>query len=509
MEKLSMRKISEILRQKFELKRSNRDIAHSLNISPSTVFDYLARAKTVDISWPLSPDTTEQDLYNKLFLPANTNVRNRALPDWEEIHSELRKKGVTLQLLWREYRTQHPNGIGYSNFCHYYGKFKKTINPVMRQKHKAGEKAFVDYSGMRLEWIDDNGEIFPAEIFVGCLGASQLIFIEATATQQLPDWIASHINMFEFFGGVTEITVPDNLRSAVNKAHRYDPDINVNYQHFAEHYGTAIVPARAATPKDKAKVENAVGIIERQILATLRHRTFFSLAEINAELKSRIIALNQQQFQKMKTSRQQLFEEIDRPALKPLPSERYQYATWKKAKINLDYHFVFEDHYYSVPYQYVGKAVEIRATSKIVECFCCNQRIAAHQLNNKKYGFSTVEAHMPRAHQEQARFSSGSITNWAAKIGNNTVLFIEHMIKTRHFPQQAYRACLGVLRLSNKYGDVRLEKACAKALLVGITRYKQVEDILKNNLEEVPISDNLSSIPLPVHDNVRGPDYYQ
>jgi len=504
-----MRKISELIRQKFDLKRSNREIAQSLNISSSTVSDYISRIKIAGITWPLPPELTEQDLYNKLFLPANIKTGPRPLPNWENIHRELHKKGVTLQLLWREYRAQYSDGVGYSNFCHYYGTYKKTINPVMRQKHKAGEKSFVDYSGMRLEWISSDGEIFPVEIFVGCLGASQLIYVEATATQQLHDWLSSHINMFEFFGGVTEIIVPDNLRAGVTKAHRYDPDINANYQHFAEHYGTAIVPARAASPKDKAKAENAVCIVEQQILAPLRHMTFMSIGEINAEIKPRLLVLNHQQFQKMKTSRWQLFEEIDKPALKPLPKERYQYAAWKKAKINIDYHFVFEDHYYSVPYKYIGKHVEIRATAKTLECFCASERIAVHQRNFKKYCFSTIEEHMPKAHQEQAKFSVDMIKNWANRIGNNTVQFINHMMATRAFPQQAYRACLGVLRLSNKYGEIRLEKACCKALLVGANRYQQVEDFLKNNLEEVPISNNFSFIPLPVHDNIRGPNYYQ
>lgn len=504
-----MRKISEIMRQKFELRHSYRDIASSLNISISTVSDYLSRAKAAGIAWPLPAGITEQELHNKFFLPADNKKGLRPLPNWDETHHELHKKGITLQLLWREYRTQHPDGIGYSNFCHYYSTYKKTINPIMRQRYKAGEKSFVDYSGMKLSWVNSNGEIIPVDIFVGCLGVSQLIFIEATATQQLYDWISSHINMFEFFGGVTEITVPDNLRSGVTKAHRYDPDINANYQHFAEYYGTAIVPARAASPRDKAKAENAVGIIERQILAPLRNMTFMSLGEINAALKPRLLALNHQQFQKMKTSRWQLFVEIDQPALKPLPPERYQYAEWKKAKINIDYHFVFEGHYYSVPYKYVGKQVNISATPKTVECFCSGERIAVHQYNPKKYGFTTLEEHMPIAHQEQAKFSVGRIKNWASKIGNNTALFIDHMIASRAFPQQAYRACLGVLRLGGKYGDLRLEKACEKALLVGANRYQQVENILKHNLEEVPVENNTLNIPLPVHDNIRGPGFYQ
>ena len=508
MGKLSMRKISEILRQKFDLHRSNRDIARSLNISLSTISDYLSRARAIGLSWPLPTGLTEQDLYNKLFLPTNSAARNRPLPNWETIHQELRKKGMTLQLLWREYREQYPEGVGYSMFCNYYVAYKKTISPIMRQKYKAGEKTFVDYAGMRLEWVDLDGEIFPAEIFVGCLGASQLIYVEATETQQLHDWISSHVNMFEFFGGVTEIIVPDNLKSAVTKTHRYDPDINANYQHFAEHYGVAIVPARSYAPTHKAKVENAVKIVEMQILAPLRRRVFANIAEINTEIKIRNLALNKQQFQKMKTSRVELFEQIDKPALKPLPACRYQYATWKNAKINIDYHFTFDDCYYSVPYKYLGKQVQLRATAKTIECFHDNIRIAAHPISNKKHSFSTIEEHMPKSHQEQSKISIDMIRRWAHRIGGNTTQFIEHLMATRHMPQQSYRACLGVLRLSNAYGEYRLEKACAKALSVGADRYKHIENILKNNLEEEPINNDCRKTPLKDHENIRGPNFY-
>lgn len=509
MGRLSMGKISEILRQKFELGLSNRIIAESLNISPSTVSDYLCRARAAGIGWPLSEEITEQSLYNQLFLPVRVVKKNRVGPDWQYIATELRKKGVTLQLLWREYREQQPNGFGYSQFCHRYGNYLKTLSPVMRQKYKGGEKTFVDYAGMKVDWIDyKSGEIFTAEIFVGCLGASQYLYAEATASQQLPDWISSHINMFEYFNGVSEIIVPDNLKSGVTKAHRYDPDINANYQHFAEHYGVAIVPARTYSPKDKAKVENGVGIIERQILAPLRHMTFTSLGEINAEIKKRLALLNNQLFQKMKTTRQALYEELDKPALKPLPPTRYQYATWKKAKINIDYHFIFEDCFYSVPYHYIGKTVEIRATGGSIECFYDRLRIASHQRCHKKYSFSTLTEHMPKNHQEHAKFSPDRLQNWANKIGENTAAFVNHLIQSRSFPEQAYRACLGLLRLGNHYGHPRLDKACHRALTVGATRYQQVEAILKNNLEEVP-ENNTTNAPLIVHENIRGSTYYQ
>jgi len=308
-----MRKIHEILRLHYELKCSNRAIGNSLNISPGTVSDYLCRAKAAGVGWPIPEDMNEDALYQKLFLPVEQRGKIRPLPDFDWVHSELRRKGVTLLLLWREYRDVHANGLGYTQFCGRYRDYIKQISPVMRQIYKAGEKTFVDYAGMTVPWLEiTTGEIHEAQIFVGCLGASQFTFIEATATQQLPDWIGSHVRMWSYFGGVSEIVVPDNLKSGVTKPHRYDPDINANYQHVSEHYGFAIVPARIAEPKDKAKVENAVGCIERQILAPLRHITFTSIAEINVAIKPRLAQFNQQSFQKMKTSRQALFETIDK-----------------------------------------------------------------------------------------------------------------------------------------------------------------------------------------------------
>lgn len=508
MGRLSMQKISEILRQHFDLKLSYREIARSLNVSISTISLYISHA-AAGFSWPLPESLSEQELHDKLFLPVNDAKIERSYPEYEVIHREIRKKGITLLLLWREYRAQHVKGLGYSQFCRHYQIYRKSVAPVMRQTHKAGEKSFVDYAGMTMSWLDlATGEVQEAQIFVGCLGASQYIFVEATATQQLPDWIQSHIHMFEYFGGVSEIVVPDNLKSGVTNAHRYDPDININYQRLGEHYGTAIIPARAAEPKDKAKVENAVGIIERQILAAMRHMTFTSLGEMNVEITKRLAILNNQSFQKMKTSRRELFETLDKPALKPLPPTRYQYVQWKRAKIHVDYHFIFDDHYYSVPFQHVLQHVEICASSQTVECFLQGKRIASHVRNYKKYGFTTFSEHMPKAHQEHAKYSLSLITNWAKQIGQQTIDFIEHMMSARAFPQQAYRACYGLLRLSKQYGADRLEKACAKALSIRATRYQQVESILKNKLEEVAVYEPLD-IKLSLHDNIRGAEYYK
>jgi transposase len=510
MSRLSMRKISEILRQRFELKRSYHDIAQSQSISKSTVYEYLVRAEKAGISWPLPNELSEQELYNRLFLPTAKLSPARPLPEWENIHQELHKKGMTLRLLWREYCDIHANGLGYTQFCERYRAYVKTISPVMRQVHKAGEKTFVDYAGMTVPWIDSiTGEIHEAQIFVGALGASQFMFVEATATQQIPDWIQSHTRMWEYFDGVSEIVVPDNLKSGVTKAHRYDPDINANYQHLSEHYGFAIVPARVAEAKDKAKVENAVGIVERQILAPMRHITFTSIGEINAAIKPRLDVLNKQSFQKMKTSRFELFNSIDKPALKLLPVERYQYSEFVNAKIHIDYHFAFDDHYYCVPYQYIHQPVQVRATSKTVECFYQGRRIAAHMRSHVRYGYTTLKEHMPHAHLVHAEWSPERMKRWAKKIGQKTSEFIDHMIASRAFPQQAFRACLGLLRLGNQYGNDRLEKACIIALSVGATRYQQVESILKKRLDTLQNSHDQNDSIISDHENIRGSKYYK
>jgi len=505
-----MRKIHEILRQRHEMKLSYRAIANSLNISIGSVADYLHRAKAAALSWPLPEDISEQELYERLFLPAKTSAPKRALPDWEWVHRERRRKGVTLQLLWREYRDEHEGGLSYSQFCDRYRRYTQTLNPSMRQVHKAGEKTFVDYAGMTMEWIEPaTGEIHTAQIFVGALGASQFTFVEATATQSLPDWIASHVRMWDYFGGVSEMVVPDNLKSAVTKTHRYDPDINANYQHVSEHYGFAIVPARVYKPKDKAKVENAVGCIERQILAPLRHRTFTSLGELNEAIKEKLIEFNQKKFQKLNTSRKELFETLERPALKPLPKERYHYAVWQRAKVNIDYHVVVEHHYYSVPYKYIHKEIELRVTQKTLECFYQGERIALHQRDYTPYKHSTLKEHMPANHQAQSEWSPERMKRWANKIGPQTKQFIEHLMAARSFPEQAYRTCLGVLRLAQRYGEHRLEAASKMAYDAGATRYQQIETILKNKIDTVPETTPVVSQAISPHENIRGAEYYQ
>ena len=505
-----MKKISEILRLRFELNCSYQEIATSQNISKSTVSEYLSRAKVAGVNWPLPDGLSEQQVRDLLYLPVKSVNKTRPLPNWDDIHRELRRKGVTLLLLWREYRAIHPDGLGYTQFCKRYRAHVKQISPVMRQIHKAGEKVFVDYAGMTVPWLElATGEIHDAQVFVASLGASQYTFVEATASQQLADWIGSHVRMWNFLGGVSKIVVPDNLKAGVTRAHCYDPDINRNYQHVGEHYHFAIVPARPSKPKDKAKVENAVGCIERQILAPLRDMTFTSIAEINIAIRPLLEKFNHQRFQKMDTSRKALFEEVDKPALQPLPDYPYEYAIWKKAKVNVDYHFAYENHYYSVPYKLLHQEIELRATSQVIECFHQGKRVAVHKLNHKKYQHTTLKEHMPKAHQEQAPWTSKRLLNWANKIGSNTADFIAKMIEAKPFPEQAFRSCLGLLRLSKGYGNERLELACQKGLDTGAYRYQHIENILKNKLEGISTTQDQHPPIITTHKNVRGPNYYQ
>ena len=509
---LSMRKISEVLRLKFELKLSHRKIGQSLNISSSTVGEYLCLAKGAGINnWPLPEEMDEDALYAALYQPVKDQKIDRPRPDYEYVHQELRRKGVTLMLLWREYREKHPNGLGYTRFCVEYSKFSKKVDPVMRQIYKGGEKGFVDYAGTTVPWIDlTTGEINEAQIFVGSLGASNFTFAEATATQSLPDWFGSHVRMFEYFGGVPHVLIPDNLKAGVKKTHLYDPDINPNFQILGEHYGVAIVPARVVKPRDKAKVEASVKFVTQQILAPLRDRTFTSVAEINAAIKPLLKEFNEKKFQKLMGTRRSQFEILDKPALKPLPLERFEYANWKKVRVNIDYHISYEKHNYSVPYQYIHQELYLRATSKTIECFHKGKQIAIHERRCTQHGYSTLKEHMPKNHQEHAKWSPERLKSWAAKNGKFTENFIEHLISSRFFPEQAYRACLGVLRLGRRYGEDRLEKACERALTMGADRYQQIESILKKGLDKLPLDDKENKECLPVHhENVRGPAYYE
>ena len=509
-ERLSMRKIHEILRLKFGQGLSNRDVARSTSVSRSTVADYLLRAKAANLSWPLPLGLDEAGIEHLLFPSARQEApRNRVVPDWVEVHRELRHKGMTLALLWYEHKEKHPDGCQYSWFCQQYERWRGTIDPVMRQEHRAGEKLFVDYAGQTMEIIDPGtGEVKKAEIFVATLGASNLIYCEATWSQGLPDWIGSHVRTFAFLGGVPEVVVLDNLKSGVSKTCRYEPDINPSYQDMADQYGVAVLPARVRVPRDKAKVETAVQIVERQILARLRNHRFFSLSELNQEIRRLLSELNNKPFQKLPGSRQSLFDSLDKPALRPLPAIPYEFAQWKKATVHIDYHLEVDGHYYSVPCRLIKKQLDVRMTATIIECFDRGKRVASHQRSMAKGRHTTVSEHMPPQHRQYQQWTPERFIRWATQIGPQTAQLTEKILAARIHPQQAYRTLMGILRLGKSYGEQRLEAACGRALAIDALSFRSVDSILKNGLDTTsPAPENTPSTPV-VHGNIRGPHYY-
>ena len=507
---ITMRKIREILRLKFDFKSSNQEIGNSLAISSSTVHDCLRRASLANLSWPLPEDLDDEALERKLYPPpVKKSAEDRGVLDWIKIHEELKRKHMTLMLLWNEYIELHPKGLSYSQFCHLYLLWKKQLETWMRQDHKAGEKMFVDYAGGTVPVSDGQGSISEAQIFVAVLGASNYTYAEATMTQTLPDWISSHCRALEFFGGVPELVVPDNLKSCTVLANRYEPDLNPTYNDLAKHYGFAVMPARVRTPKDKSLAEKGVQHIQYQILARLRNQTFFSLIELNEAIAVLLEKINSQPFQKLPGSRLSQFEKLDKPALRSLPNTSYKFAEWKKAKPGPDYHVELERHYYSVPYTFIKKILDVRFTNQTVEVFYHSKRIASH-VRKYKYGHSTLTEHMPKAHQKYAEWTPGRIINWAQKTGIATAQLVEKVITTKSHPQLAFRACLGILRLGKSYNELRLEAACNRALKIGAYSYKSIVSILKNNLDQVPVNKSeVLTVTKEAHENVRGGDYFE
>lgn len=509
-ERVSMRKIREILRLKWSCGLSHRQVAQSCGVARPTVTEYMQRAQAAGLSWPL-PAELDDSALERLLFPALVPSRlpPRALPDWAWVHQELKRKGVTLFLLWQEYKAICPEGYGYTWFCTHYQAWAQKLDVVMRQEHRAGEKLFVDYAGQTVPVQDPvSGTIHQAQIFVAVLGASSYTYAEATWTQSLPDWIGAHVRAFTFFGGVPELIVPDNVKSGVTQAHRYEPDLNPTYQEMAAHYGAAVVPARVRKPRDKAKVESAVLLVERWILARLRHQTFFSLAALNTALPSLLEVLNQRPFKKLPGSRLGLFETLDRPALKPLPATPYEYAEWKKARVNIDYHIEVDGHYYSVPYQLVRQQVEVRLTANCVECFYKGQRVSSHRRSTHKGRHTTLPEHMPKAHQHYLDWTPERLVRWAQTTGPATAQLVATILASRPHPQQGFRSCLGIMRLGKTYGQERLEAACQRALALDACTYKSLESILKHGFDRHPLTPDRVSPPLIHHPNIRGPEYY-
>lgn len=510
--RLPMRKIKEVLRLKHHCGLSHRQIAHSLRISRSAAADYLERAEQAGIGWPLPEGLSDQELERRLFpSPPAMPGSARPLPDFDYIYQELKahkKFNLTLDLLWREYKEQHPDGYQYSQFCWLYRWWQKKLDYSMRQDHKGGEKLFVDYSeGLKL--VDPrSGEPIPTQLFVAVWGASNYTYAEATLTQQLPDWIGSHVRAFAYFGCVPKVVVPDCLKGAVSKACRYEPEINPSYAEMAEHYAICVLPARPARPRDKAKVETGVLIAKRWILAALRHRTFYSLTDLNGAIQELLERLNTRRLRKLRKSRRELFETFDRPQAQPLPDQSYEYAEWRVAKVNIDYHIEVERHYYSVPFRLIREKLDIRLTATTVEAFVKGERVMAHIRSFVPYGHTTLKEHMPPAHQKYLEWTPSRMIHWARKIGPHTAELLQTIIESRTYPEQAYRSCLGILRLEKHYSKERLEKASARALKFRSHSFQSLRKILSTGLDRLEEKTHGAEGAVLDHENIRGSQYY-
>ncbi len=509
-----MRKIKEVLRLKYDGGLSAREISRSCCVSRSTVADYIMKAKAAGISWSEAAALTDTRIEEQLFpvqrIPSSVQ---RPAPDYEYIYNELRtyrKVNLTLIQLWLEYKEKHLDGYQYSQFCDLYRHWRGKLDYVMRQEHRAGEKVFIDYCD-GLSILDlATGELIPTQLFLAVWGASSYTYGEASLSQTLPDWIGSHRRALEYFGCVPRVLVPDNLKSGVSKACKYEPELNPTYADMASHYGCAVVPARPRKPRDKAKVEVGVLIAQRWILAVLRKRTFYSLAELNAAIRECLERLNNRPMRRLKKSRQELFEAVDRPNALPLPARPYEYAEWYKARVNIDYHIEVDHHYYSVPFQLLREKVDVRLTAATVEVFRKGERVAAHARSYVHGKHTTLKEHMPPEHRSYAEWSPSRFIHWAGKTGAATAQLVERILATRTYPEQGYRDCLGIIRLGRHYEPERVEAAAERALKFNACSYRSMKAILSAGLDRQPDNvENSGQMSLPLHQNIRGRGYYQ
>ena len=510
-----MRKLYKLLRLHFELKLSQRQIARSSNIGQSTVNDYLARFSGSGLSWPLPAELSEADLESALFSNADKSPASTPedgdLPDWKYIQQELRQhKHTTLQLLWEEYRDGHPAGYSYSRFCSLYGLWKCRQNVVMRQEHSPGEKLFVDWAGDKIAIYDPQSSARQeASLFVAVLGASNYTYAEASGNEQLESWIQAHLRAFEFFQALPQLVVPDNLKTGVSRACRYEPDLNPTYQEMAQHYGVGVLPTRRRKPRDKAKVEAGVLLAERWILAALRHRKFFCLGELNQAIRGLLDKLNHHPFKKREGSRYSLFVEVDRPAMRALPSERFDLSVWSQATVNIDYHVQVDRSFYSVPYLLAQQKVEVRATPTTIEFFHRGVRVASHARLPKPYTASTHREHRPKSHQAHLDWPPSRMVQWAETVGRYTAQVVEQILAANRHPEMGYRSCLGIIRLGQSYPLDRVEAAAQRMLLAKAVSYKSMHSILRRGLDQQPLSSTtLPTQPTIAHDNIRGAEYF-
>ena len=508
----AMRKIREVLRLHEAEHLSSRAVGIAVGLPRTTVRNYIDRAREVGLHWPLPDDLDDRDLEERLFGRAAPPpvILRRPEPDWAAIHAEMRRPHVTLMLLWSEYRERCRDGFAYSWFAERYRAYADHLDVVLRGHHRAGEKLFLDFAGDKIKIVDpETGVISEAELFVAVLGASNYTYAEALPAQSLPHWTAAHVHAFEFIGGVPALLVPDNLRSAVTRADRYEADLNRTYEELAAHYGTAIMPARPHKPRDKAKVEAGVLIVERWILAALRNRTFFSLAEANAAIRERLEWLNARPFRKLEGCRASVFEAVDRPALRPLPERPYEWGIWKRVKVNIDYHVELDFHYYSVPYGLAHEICDARLSATTVELFVRGRRVASHPRSYERYRATTTASHMPASHRAHLEWTPSRLINWGEQAGPSTGRLVDEILASKPHPEQGYRSALGVMRLSRRYGNERLEAACTRALAIASPSYRSVDSILRNGLDRAALPAPGARRPHVTHANVRGPGYYE
>jgi transposase len=508
-----MRQVGEVLRLKAQ-GLSNKEISQSLRLGKTTVHDYLERAGQAGLSWPLPEGMDAAALEDRLFPSVLRQAVRRPEPDWLEVHRELKRgRHVTRELLWLEYKDRHPeDGWGRTQFFTGYRRWLGKQDLVMRQEHRAGERMFIDFAGDTFPVVrPESGESWEAEVFVAALGASGYLYAEALAGQDLGSWLKAHVNTFEFMGGVAKVLVPDNLKSGVTKACWYDPEINPSYLELAQHYRTVVLPGRPYHPRDKAAVEQAVLMVERWVLAPLRKRRFFSLGELNVAIAEQVREVNRRQFRGLPCSRRDLLLELEKPALQPLPETRYEFAIWKKAKLNIDYHVEFDHRHYSAPFQLVREQVEVRATTSAVEIFHRGRRVASHRREYGRRRFITDPQHMPASHRAHAEWTPSRLVSWAGTVSPAVAEVADTILRTRPHPEHGYRACLGLMRLVGRYGKERVGAACERALAINGVSYRSIESILKNGLDQMPVPPpQLKLLPGPVeHENLRGAAYYR
>jgi transposase len=506
-----MRQVREILRLSLDAGLSTRVVGERIGVGSTTVRDALKRLARAGLSWPIPATMSDTELEGRLYGVPGVKPGRRKLPepDWSIVSRELKRKHVTLQVLWEEYITEHPEGYRYSRFCDLFRRWEGRLPLVMRQSHGGGEKLFVDYAGDTVPVVNrQTGEVRGAHLFVAVMGGSSLSFAHATWTEQLADWIDSHNAAFAFFGGAPQLLVPDNAKVAVIKACHFDPMVNRSYGDMARHYGTAVLPARPRKPRDKAKVEACVGIIERWLLGRLRNRIFHSLAQVNAAIAECMTDLNDKRvLRQFGKTRRQLFEDIDAPNLKPLPAEPWVHAEWKRCRVGLDYHIAIEQHHYSVPHRFARREVEARMTARTVEIFLGGERIAAHMRGSGNGRHTTIPEHMPSSHRRYGEWTPAKIREEARRIGPMLSLLVEKIIENRPHPEQGYRSCLGIISLEKRFGAERLEAAALRALEIQARNYPSVKSILEKGLDKVPVPTAPEHEPI-LHTNIRGSGYY-